>query len=657
MTDVLDWKVSRYQILEKIGEGGMSNVYRANDTHLNSEVAVKVIRTELFPPIHLKNIMIRFKREAQALARLDHFNIVRVNDYGEEDGLPYLVMEYLPGGTLRNRIGDPIHYKSAVDILVPIARSLEYAHDEDFIHRDIKPANILFSKRGVPKLSDFGIVKMLGLDEAATVTSTGMGMGTPAYMAPEQWAGKTSPAVDVYALGVVFYELLTGKQPYEAETPAELYAQVITQPLPDPRSIIPDLPDSVITLLHSTLAKNANERCPNMSELISRFIELNDVHTETFNTTVTQQNSEDHETIVLSGSLESVSNAKGEDSQSSIGEMPEPLQVVIQDDSDSKAIHIGEDQEIVKLDVGGKDKSNKPLSPPFLNNLMRPKFYLAGGVFLITLMVWIAATRNGGISTVEDPEPVSAAVPTLEVVVTPTDTATPAPAKDFMVQVFVPNGEFTMGGSRFFSEQPKHKIRLSSYYIDRTEVTNEMYAKCVQANVCNPPANLSSKTREDYFLNKEFANYPVVFVSWEDAQKYCTWVGRTLPTEAQWEKAARGVDESDYVVNYSCETANYAGCVGDTTEVGSYSAAASAFGAVDMIGNVWEWVADYFADDYYLSYHADDWPENPTGPDTGKKKVLRGGSWQNWAITSSFRLNQPVDFRSNTIGFRCASNP
>ena len=221
MQDYVGKQIDRYRITERLGMGGMAVVYKAYDTRLERDVALKLIRTESIPQDQHERLLKRFEREAKSQARFSHPNIVSVHDYGEVDGAPYLVMEYIPGGTLKDRIPGPVEYQQAVEWMIPIADALRYAHNHrpPTIHRDIKPGNILFDGEGRPILTDFGIAKILETDEA-TLTGTGLGVGTPEYMAPEQWKGQASPATDQYALGVVLYELLTGQKPYTAETPA-----------------------------------------------------------------------------------------------------------------------------------------------------------------------------------------------------------------------------------------------------------------------------------------------------------------------------------------------------------------------------------------------------------------------------------------------------
>ncbi len=265
MQNLTGQSIGRYHIIEQLGEGGMATVYKAYDTQLEREVAIKVIRIDAFPPAVLERMLKRFEREAKAMAKMSHPGIVKVYDYGEFEGTPYLVMEYLPGGTLKGLMGTSMPSQKAAVLLVPVAHALEYAHKRGVLHRDVKPANILITEEGQPVLTDFGIAKLLEDDKGHTLTGTGVGIGTPEYMAPEQGLGKeVDGRTDVYALGVVLYELVTGQKPFEADTPLAVLLKQVNDPLPRPREIAPDLSDQTEMMVFTAMAKNPEDRYEDM---------------------------------------------------------------------------------------------------------------------------------------------------------------------------------------------------------------------------------------------------------------------------------------------------------------------------------------------------------------------------------------------------------
>jgi len=202
MNDVFGKQLGQYVLLEQIGEGGMAKVYNALDTRRESNVAIKVI----LPSKRSTQVFLeQFKMEAQSLAKLTHTNIVKVLNYGIENEQPYLVMEYVPGGTLKDAMNQKLPWQTAAAILAPVARALEYVHRQQIVHRDVKPSNILLQEDFRPMLSDFGILKLLETKEEKVSSAIGVGVGTPEYMSPEQGMGKDVDfRADIYSLGLVF---------------------------------------------------------------------------------------------------------------------------------------------------------------------------------------------------------------------------------------------------------------------------------------------------------------------------------------------------------------------------------------------------------------------------------------------------------------------
>jgi serine/threonine protein kinase len=260
---MIDQMIDRYKIVEKIGEGGMAIVYQALDTLMDRTVALKVIRPTESPE---KGYLKRFEREARALARLNHPNIVHVLEYGEHEGQPFLVMDYVEGGTLMDRMGSPMPAAEAVELILPIAKALGYAHKKGIVHRDVKPGNILFTASGDPMLTDFGLVKLLENEESVKLTRVGTGVGTPEYSSPEQCFGGTiDPRADIYSLGIVFYELVTGRKPFSASSPREVVIKQSIEMPPKPRDIVPEISADLEKIILKALEKKPSDRFPDMA--------------------------------------------------------------------------------------------------------------------------------------------------------------------------------------------------------------------------------------------------------------------------------------------------------------------------------------------------------------------------------------------------------
>lgn len=267
----------RYQLGDEAGKGGMAVVFKAYDTRLEKQVALKIIRTDRISPEMANRTLKRFEREAKSAAQLEHPNIIKVLDYGKANGdKPYIVMEYLPGGTLKSRLSkNPISWREAINLLMPMAHALQFAHERKIVHRDVKPSNILFNQAGQPVLSDFGIVKLLGDEVTQDLSSTGFMIGTPEYMSPEQATGSNfDHRVDIYALGIIFYEMVTGRRPFNADTPVGVLVKQASEPLPRPTRYNKDIPAGVENFLLKALAKDPNQRYQNMGDVVEAFHEL-----------------------------------------------------------------------------------------------------------------------------------------------------------------------------------------------------------------------------------------------------------------------------------------------------------------------------------------------------------------------------------------------
>jgi formylglycine-generating enzyme required for sulfatase activity len=327
----------------------------------------------------------------------------------------------------------------------------------------------------------------------------------------------------------------------------------------------------------------------------------------------------------------------------------------------------------------------------------------------LTNIVATIESKSAAPATATETPPVASQTPTDTQITSaspPTQTATPEPGEDGekvspvdqMTMVLVPAGEFMMGPQSSEAgvapnEKPNHRVFLDSFWIDKTEVTNAMYALCVKDGRCSEITKKVSADRKSYYDDPKKANFPVIYVSWQHAQDYCTWAGRRLPTEAEWEKAARGVDDHMFPwgdEKLSCEYANYwgwnywdswnklagepKGCSDGPTEVGSFPAGASPNGALDMLGNVAEWVADWYSGSYYSESPT----SNPSGPSNGQFRVIRGvmGYWElvdyNWIkignhlynygdwrfnVRIAARSYQNPSYQFYDVGFRCAASP
>lgn len=732
--ELIGKRIDRYQVLECIGKGGMAVVYKVFDTRRERNYSLKMIRKDAFPAEYHQTLFKRFEIEARSLGLMEHPNIVKSYDFGYYDGSPYFVMELIEGGTLKNWLGSPIPYQLAAKVLTPIADGLAAAHRQGILHRDVKPANILIRTDSSPVLTDFGIAKMLDIQEGYTLTAAGMGIGTPEYMAPEQGFGlEVDGRADIYSLGVIFWEAVTGRRPYIADTPMEVLFMQRAEPLPNPQTIVPDLPDKVVEVISKAMAKKPEDRYATMDEfrdelnvlatgspeIISQMkqkpVEKKPTTTETQPIT-SQENeygkteSKKKRTVLLTvlaiigiviavfgktvglpflqQSPTATFNATQEDLFAPLFQTQTAWNLALT--KSLKEIALTNTQAFFDLRKTGTAEAvaNQTQIAAHYHQTGTAEAVSAGQTLVAqenaakTLAVSATnqAKTEGPIATVRaQTAEVSAMERELATLQAQfafqmetatafhrfTDTPVPTPKpklgigssfireEDGGEMVYVPEGSFLMG--RDISNQgPSHRVYLDAYWIDKTEVTNGQYAVCVDEGPCTRVKNATSNTRGSYFGNGQYKDYPVINVDWEQAQTFCNWVGGSLPTEAQWEKAARSDDERIYSWGNSSGNGN-ANLMpsSDTEPVCSYSTDVSPYGACDMMGNVSEWVSDWYAHDYSVSSSTTD---NPTGPGSGTYRAGRGGGFfhEPSVVAVTYRYGEYATSVYPSHGFRCA---
>jgi serine/threonine-protein kinase len=625
-------KLGKYELIRQLGEGATAEVYLANDEVLQREVALKILKPALVTD---QSSFKRFVQEARTAAGLFHSHIATVLEMDEADGRFYIAMRYVDGRSLDKIIEEdgPLTEEETLTMARQIGEALDFAVRKGFLHRDVKPSNILRDTEGEYFLTDFGLTK--AMMSTGLSSHTGAVLGTPPYIAPEIWRGKkATPATDKYALACVIYEALTGEALFRGETPpAVMTAHVLDGPQ------LNDLPEVLQPVLLRALDKEPEERFADHASLVAALEEA----------------LRPAEPVQMPEVKEKAQTVE----QEAMTRQPEATgdaQVSPKPEREASAAIVEQEPQTFGLNREEPQTGRTDFSSPFsyrTESQAPPGFWkkyrVLIGVALAALIIGVMVWRYNNVVRL---------APTYVPIVKTS-------AKDGMEQVYVPAGVFTMGSNNGYSdEKPVHEVYLDGYWIDKYEVTNAQYAKCVAAGECAKPSDTQ------YYANSQYTNHPVVYVSWYNANDYCAWTGRRLPSEAEWEKAARGTDGRTYpwgntfdgsLLNY-CDrncSFNWADSEKDdgykqTSPVGNYPSGASPYGALDMAGNVWEWVADWYDEGYYSKSPA----ENPGGLASGEYRVLRGGSWGNnvRVVRSADRdWDNPVN-SYNLNGFRCASS-
>jgi formylglycine-generating enzyme required for sulfatase activity len=662
---------NRYRIVKLLGQGGFGTMYRAWDMTLGRPCALKQ-NLDAAPEIQRQ-----FLREAKILANLNHPNLPRVIDYFIEGPGQYLVMDFIEGRDLQEMLeerGAPLAEDQVLPWIRQICDALTYLHTQKppIIHRDVKPANIRITPAGSAVLVDFGIAKAY---EAGSKTTRGAQAVSPGFSPYEQYGkGATDARTDVYALGATLYTLLTGTEPPESVQRVPSMLAPGRDPLVLPRQSNPAISLRTSAALMGALQMDPGQRLQSAADFKAALGPASaPVRAAPPAPVPAQPVASRHEIpwgwVAAVGSLSAIvlilvlSILRGGPRRQT-----PPTQASLALPSSSPALSEALPTPVNTLPV----TATLQVSPTPQTYVVNPgdtcsEIAQAFGVSISAIAALNDLPSDCGVifagQALLIPQSSDADRMTTTPLPSPvpnTPVATQVSAVDGMTLVYVPSGQFMMGSLETDSkagleEKPQRSVYLSVYWIDQTEVTNAMYTRCVREGACSPPKETHSKTRPAYYDEPAFANYPVIYVSWQDAEAYCRWAGRRLPSEAEWEKAARGADGRTYPWGENLPgpgLANFNNQVGDTRSVGSYPAGASPFGALDMAGNVAEWVADWYDADYYPV--APD--ENPPGPDAGEFRVLRGGSWFNLAraMRTAFRLSNYPEIQSDTVGFRCA---
>lgn len=669
----------RYHLEALLGQGGMSTVYRATDPNLRRTVAIKLIHP------HLSNnpeFVRRFEQEAAAVAQLRHPNIIQVYDFNHADGVYYMVLEYVPGETLQARLNalhtaqQRLPLTETVQIMAALADAVAYAHGQGMIHRDLKPANVMVNAQGQPILMDFGVAKILG---EAHHTATGAVVGTALYMSPEQARGEHPDArSDIYSLGVMLFEMITGDPPFKADSVVSLMLKHVTQPVPDIRQIAQNVPDLLVAATEKALAKDPAERYPTAADLALalRTIYLSDQATPITLPLQVQTVAESVETTIATMSPMPVATPPARQGQQWLwlGGVAAVILLIIvgvglvglfgqaaKPSPSPEAAQSPSPEKIVEIPAGDETVATPTVAPTVSTSISDA---LAPAVSATATSSPTATPKPPTPTLRAEPQdeaspPLATATPSPVPQVAP--TATPKPPIPTLPSpppemVLVPAGYFQMGSSTGQpDEAPEHPVFLDAFYLDTFEVSNTRYRQCVAAGACTPSGAVDSFTYRGYRDNPTYDAYPVISVTWDQADAYCRWAGKRLPTEAEWEFAASSPENLTWPWGNTFDPGVSAAGAPDTQPVDSFPQGISRFGVYNLSGNVSEWIADGFDQTFYATSPA----FNPIGAGNGTERIYRGGAFGNpdgAFYTTSRRYVKNRTFSDVDIGFRCAQD-
>lgn len=626
-----------------LGKGAMGAVYLATHSTVGHQVAVKVLHSNL---VNDRQSVERFKREAQAAALIHHPNAVTIHDFGEtEDHIVFLVMEYLPGPSLARLIEQEgmLSPAKTLGILKQVCSAIEAAHRRGVIHRDLKPENIVFDRahdrQEIVKVVDFGIAK---LEEGSThLTKTGTTIGTPDYMSPEQIQGLELDArADVYSLGVVVYEMLCGKLPYEGTTAMAITVKHLLEPPKSLRQFAPHVSPELERAVLAAMNKEKESRPASAMafyELVERACASQRYETSCIAADVP---------VLEKTEMLSEADIPGISPRLEPG-APEPTARLEPGQlTATPAGHAPKDSPPGpgRSTIGSPSIETEPtlktVSAPLPKRRSPALTYAIVSVIVFTVVAggWIGYEKL----FTKIPEPGRSSEPPSKPA---SDTAT-SPASGM---ILIKGGAFVMGfGDRNEPWGPAHRATVSDFYIDKYEVTFRDYRQFVQQT-----GYMAEGKWKDFDLPGVKDNFPVVGVTWNDAQAYAQWKGKRLPTEAEWEFAARGSDGrlypwgdvwkdngTNYFVNQESQPVPVTNLPND----------AGPSGVFGLAGNVSEWVADIVS-----SYPGSTF-QLPARE--GVNRVFRGGSFdlEKDKCLTYWRGSYSPKYSDRSTGFRCASD-